>query len=249
MEPKKNKMYFGIRAIAEAIESGKSLDKVLLKRGIDKTLSKQLVDIAKRYKVPVQFIPEKAFAKFSSKNHQGAVAFGSPVEYQEIEDIIPFLFEQGKMPFILILDHITDVRNFGAICRSAACAGVDAIVIPDKGSAQINPDAIKTSAGAIFTIPICRVGSLVNTVKYLKNSGVNVISCTEKGDKNVFDTEINLPAALIMGSEDVGISNDLIRHSDVLVKIPLQGPIKSLNVSVAAGICLFAVHQNEAVNA
>ncbi len=180
------------------------------------------------------------------KNHQGVVAFISPVIYQNIEDILPAIYERGETPLLLILDRISDVRNFGAITRTAECAGVHAIIVPEKGRAMIGPDAVKTSAGALFKIPVCKTRSLKQCATFLQESGVSLVACTEKTDDHYFDVDYSIPLAIIMGSEEDGISNDLIRKADYLAKIPLLGKIESLNVSVAAGILTYeAVRQRE----
>jgi 23S rRNA (guanosine2251-2'-O)-methyltransferase len=189
--------------------------------------------------IPMQLVPVEKIDRITRKNHQGIVAFISPITYYNIEEIIPKLFEEGKTPLILILDQVTDVRNFGAIARTAEVAGVDAIIIPDKGAAQINSDALKTSAGALHLIPVCRVKSLAMTVKFLKNSGLKIVASTGKGEKFYDETNMKDPAAIIMGSEDLGIEAGLLRIADEWVKIPQSGQIESLNVSVAAGIIIF----------
>src|SRR5690606_10543906 len=169
--------------------------------------------------------------RLTPKNHQGVVAFISPIVYQKIENIIPAIYEKGEEPFILVLDGLTDVRNFGAIVRTAECAGIHAIVVPSKGSAQVNPDAIKTSAGALHKIPVCREESLVKSSKFLRESGVRLIACPEKTNDSVYQTDYKGPIALILGSEEKGISQELIRMADHLAKIPMFGEIESLNVS------------------
>lgn len=180
------------------------------------------------------------------KNHQGVIAFISPVVYQRIEDIIPAIYEEGRNPFIVVLDSVTDVRNFGAIARTCECAGVDAIVIPAVGSAPINADAIKTSAGALLSIPVCREMNLGNTLKFLTASGLKLIAATEKADSEYVEATYNDPVAIVMGSEDEGISPDHLRLCQDLVSIPLFGKIESLNVSVAAGIIIYeAVRQRK----
>ena len=241
---KTKNVIFGIRTIIEAIKAGKEFDKVMLKKGLLSEAGKELFSLLRELEIPFQYVPVEKLDRITGKNHQGAIAFLSRITYYDIEQIIPDLFEQGKIPFILILDGITDVRNFGAIIRSAECAGVDAVIVPAKGTAQINEDSIKTSAGAIFSIPICRSSNLISTVKFLKNCGISVFSATERGGNNYFEVDYKVPAGLILGSEEDGISNELIALSEKNIKIPLLGQIASLNVSVAAGIILFeAVRQ------
>jgi len=238
----KNKnIIFGIHSIIEAIKSGKEIEKLFLSKQSSGDSIKELFLIARKDNIPVQFVPLEKLNKLTSKVHQGAIAFVSEISYCSIEQIIPQIYESGKVPLILILDGITDVRNFGAIARTAECAGVDAIVIPLKGSVSINADAIKTSAGALNTIPVCREKSLLSTLQYLKDSGLKIVSVTEKTNERYYNNEYKLPLALILGSEDNGITQSLIEFSDEKAKIPILGTIESLNVSVAAGIILYEV--------
>lgn len=237
----KTEMIFGIRAVLEAVKAGRELDKVLVKRGLQGELVHELLAGLKSSGVPFQFVPAEKINSVTTRNHQGVIAFLPQVSYGNIEEIIPVLFEEGKVPLILVLDHITDVRNFGAIARTAGCAGVHAIVIPDKGAAQVNPDAVKTSAGALHIIPVCRSSGLKQTVLFLKQSGLQVIAATEKAVESHYTTDFQLPSCIIMGSEETGIASDLLKLSDKLVRIPITGKIESLNVSVAAGVLLFEV--------
>lgn len=234
-------MIFGIRAVIEAAEAGKDIDKVLVKRELSGELFKELQEVLKYYDIPMQRVPVERIDRITRKNHQGVLAFVSAVTYQKIEQIIPFLYEQGKNPFILVLDGLTDVRNFGAIARTCEVAGVDAIVIPVRGSVSVNADAVKTSAGALHSIPVCRENSLKEAVTFLKNSGVKVVAATEKAASIHTDASYTDPVAIVMGAEDVGVSNEIIRISDELVKIPQFGTIESLNVSVAAGVMIYEV--------
>jgi 23S rRNA (guanosine2251-2'-O)-methyltransferase len=236
-----NDFIFGIRAIIEAIRSGKEIDKVLIRKGLSGELFQELLVEIKEGNVLFSYVPDEKLDRITRKNHQGVIAFISPIAYHNIQTIIPGLFEQGKMPFILILDSLTDVRNIGAIARTAECAGVDAIIVPEKGSAQINADAIKTSAGALHYVPVCRVKSLVNTMKYLKDCGIITITATEKASETYFNLDLKVPLALIMGSEDTGVDEDLLRISDNLVRIPVCGHIESLNVSAAASVLMYEV--------
>jgi len=232
---------FGIRAVEEAIHSGKEIDRVLIRKGLTGDLFMAFFSLVRENNVPFQYVPEEKLNRITRKNHQGVIAFLSSVTYDNIETIIPGLFEKGEIPLILILDGITDVRNMGAIARSAECAGVHAIVIPEKGSAQINADAMKTSAGALNYIPVCRVKSLVNIVKYIKDCGITVLAATEKANELYFNSELQKPLAILLGAEDIGIDPDLLRLSDSLVKIPMKGKVSSLNVSAAASVLLFEV--------
>ncbi|MDR3652707.1 MAG: 23S rRNA (guanosine(2251)-2'-O)-methyltransferase RlmB [Paludibacter sp.] len=242
-------MIFGIRSVIEAIEAGKDIDKILLRRDMTSELSRELFAALNGLQVPVQYVPLEKLNKMTVKNHQGAIAFISPVTYQRIEDIIPGIYEEGRMPFIVVLDGVTDVRNFGAIARTCECAGVDAIVIPTKGGASINADAVKTSAGALLSIPVCREENLGNALKFLVSSGIKLVAASEKATKNYTEVVMNDPIAIIMGAEDEGVSPDHLRLCDEMVSIPMLGTIDSLNVSVAAGVLIYeAVRQRMTPN-
>jgi len=230
-----------MHAITEAIKAGKQIDKIVVRRGQDNPLTREMLSEARKTEIPIQFVPIEKIDWLCKQNHQGALAYISPIEYQKIDEIIPYIFDQGKMPFILVLDQITDVRNFGAICRSAECAGVDAIIVPDKGAAPINADSIKTSAGALSIVPVCRTSNMTETIKYLKMSGITVYAVTEKTENIYHGKDMNVPLALIVGSEDTGISASLLRDADEFLKIPLLGNIESLNASVAASILMYEV--------
>jgi 23S rRNA (guanosine2251-2'-O)-methyltransferase len=234
-------LIFGTRAVMEAIKADKEIDRLFLQSGLNNELLRELMVLLKERNIPFQYVPVEKLNRLTGKNHQGVVGYVSALAYQKTEDILPFLFEQGKTPLFLILDRITDVRNFGAICRSAECAGVDAILIPSRGAAQINADAIKTSAGALLKIAVCREDHLKQTIEYLKQSGLKIIACSEKADLPYYAADLKVPLALIMGSEEDGISGEYLKLSDELVKIPMHGTIESLNVSVSAGILLFEV--------
>lgn len=237
-------MVFGIRAVIEAIRSGKEIESLYVQRGISGGLMNELKTLLAEYQLTAQQVPVEKLNRLTPKNHQGAIAFISPIVYQKVEDIIPQIFEKGEVPLILVLDSITDVRNMGAIARTAECAGVHAIVVPAKGSAQINPDAIKTSAGALYKIPVCRHQNFLQTVKFLQESGLQLVCCTEKTNDYLYKPDYTLPTAIVMGSEEDGIRNEIIRISDHLAKIPMYGEIESLNVSVSAGIIIYeAVRQ------
>lgn len=235
----KNEMIFGVRAVIEAIEAGKEIDKILVKRDLQSDLSKELFAALKHTSIPVQRVPVERIQKFTRKNHQGVLAFISPITYQRIEDIVPMLWEDGKTPLLVLLDGLTDVRNFGAIARTCECAGVDAIIIPAKNSVSVNADAIKTSAGALHSLPVCRESSITQTLKYLKDCGYKLIAATEKGDYDYTQGEYKNPTCLIMGAEDTGIPYEHLALCDEWIKIPLFGKISSLNVSVAAGILIY----------
>lgn len=232
-------MIFGTRAIIEAIEADKEIDKLLLRKDLQGDLSKELIVLAKNRGITVQRVPSERLDRYSRKNHQGAIAFLSAISYEHIEDIVPFLYEEGKDPFILLLDGITDVRNFGAIARTCEVAGVDAIVIPTKGSVTVNADAVKTSAGALLKIPVCKEPNLTDVIKYLKNSGIKVVAASERSSQLYTATDYTGPIAIVMGAEDTGVSTENLRLVDEMVKIPQYGTIGSLNVSVAAGILIY----------
>ncbi len=235
---------FGLRAIIEAIESGKSIDKILMRKDLSGDLAKELLSGTKRFGIPVQRVPQEKLNRITMKNHQGAIAMISPVEYLRLEYLVPQLYEDGKLPLLLILDGITDTRNFGAIARTAECAAVDAIVIPERGSAGVTPEAVKTSAGALFYIPVCREHTSAEAVRYLKDNGYRIIGASEKGALNYTESDYTVPVAIVMGAEDTGISDEVLRLCDELVAIPILGSIGSLNVSVAAGVMLYeAVRQ------
>jgi 23S rRNA (guanosine2251-2'-O)-methyltransferase len=237
-------MIFGIRAVLEAIVAGKEIDKILVRRDMTSELSRELFSALNGLEVPVQKVPIERLNKITVKNHQGVVAFISPVTFQRIEDIIPGIYEQGRMPFIVVLDGITDVRNFGAIARTCECAGVDAIVVPLKGGAALNGDAVKTSAGALLKIPVCREHNLTDAIKYIASSGIKIVAATEKATQNYTEASMSEPLAIVMGSEDEGVSAENLRICDDMVRIPMLGTIDSLNVSVAAGVLIYeAVRQ------
>jgi len=239
-EPREsNQMVFGTRAVIEAIRSGKEIESLYVQRGVGGGIISELKELLNQYNITAQQVPVEKLNRLTMKNHQGVVAFISPIIYQRIEDIIPQIFEKGETPLILILDSITDVRNMGAIARTAECSGVHAIVVPAKGSAQINPDAIKTSAGALYKIPVCRHDNFMQTVRFIQESGLQLVCCTEKTKEYIYQPDYTAPTAIIMGSEEDGVRNEIIRIADHLAKIPMSGEIESLNVSVATGVILY----------
>ncbi|WP_025146278.1 23S rRNA (guanosine(2251)-2'-O)-methyltransferase RlmB [Pedobacter jeongneungensis] len=239
-----NEFVFGIRAVIEAIKAGRDIETIYQQRGLGGELFLELKALLKDTLIPLNSVPVEKLNRMSQKNHQGVIAVISPITYQNIEDIVPAVFEKGEVPLILVLDSVTDVRNMGAIARTAACVGVHAIVVPLKNAAQINADAIKTSAGALFSIPICRHSNLHKTCLFLQESGLQIVACTEKTNDFIYNPDYTMPTAIVMGSEDEGISNELLRVADHLAKIPMAGKIESLNVSVAAGVILYeAVRQ------
>lgn len=225
----------------EAIEAGSTLDKIFLKNDTTGELSRELNSLCRERGIPVQRVPLEKLNRLTRNNHQGAIAFISPVAYQDLEEVTTRVFETGEMPAILILDGITDTRNFGAIARTADCAGFDAIVIPDRGSVSVTPEAVKTSAGALFHIPVCRVRNIVDTIRLLKAMGVQTVGASEKASVAYTATDMNMPLAIVMGAEDTGISPQALRECDRLAAIPILGNISSLNVSVAAGVMMYEV--------
>ena len=230
---------YGTRAVIEAINAGKTINKILIKNQLNNTLIRELKGLASESEITIQFVPEQKLNRLGSKNHQGVVALTSPVAYHNIETILPAIFESGNNPSLLILDGITDSRNFGAIARTAECMGVDAIIIPTTGSAQITSDAIKTSAGALHHIPVCKVKKLKETVQYLQSSGVSIVCCTEKGTEPVEKIDFTRPTAVVMGSEESGISDAVLRIADDYTKVDMVGKIASLNVGIACGMILY----------
>ncbi|GAB4145714.1 MAG: 23S rRNA (guanosine(2251)-2'-O)-methyltransferase RlmB [Bacteroidia bacterium] len=235
-------LIYGMHAVTEAIRAGKEIDRMFIQEGLKSDLFAELRRLTKEHNIHFQIVPQAKLQRLApGKNHQGVAAFLSPVTFHKIEDILPGIFESGKTPLLIILDRITDVRNFGAIARTAECAGADAIIIPSRGAAQINADAVKTSAGALHTLPVCREDNLKNTIEYLKESGIKIVACTEKASEPYDTQNLTGPVAIIMGSEEDGISGEYLKRSDIRVQIPMLGSISSLNVSVAAGILIFDV--------
>lgn len=243
----KSDYIFGIRAVIEALEAGKSIDKVLVRKDLTGELSKELFAKIREYGVVMQRVPVERLNRITMKNHQGVVALVSPVVYHKLDNVLPALYEEGRNPFLVVLDGLTDTRNFGAIGRTADCAGVDAIVIPERNSVSVTPDAVKTSAGALFYLPVCREHDVVAAVKALKENGVMVVGATEKGAVDYTEIDYTVPVAIVMGNEETGISEEVLRLCDRLAAIPMAGNIGSLNVSVAAGVMIYeAVRQRRA---
>ena len=236
-----DQMIYGIRPVIEAINAGKELDRLFIGRGAKGELMAELKDLLKTRMIPWTDVPVEKLNRLTRNNHQDVVGFISTISYAKLEDVVPGIFERGETPFIIMLDRVTDVRNFGAIARTAECAGVHAIVIPAKGAAQVSADAIKTSAGALNRITVCRENNLRSAIEFLHQSGVRVAAATEKGKTDYFDNDLTGPIAIVMGSEEDGVSNDIIRLADELCRIPLMGKISSLNVSVAAGVLMYEV--------
>ena len=240
----KEHLIYGIRAVMEAISAEKSINKVLIQKGLRGDLIKELEDLLRDRGISHSFVPVEKLNRVSGKNHQGVIATISPVSFQDFENLVNTVVEEKDAPLFLLLDRVSDVRNFGAIIRTAVCTGVDGIVILSSGSAPVTADTVKTSAGAVFNIPIAKVTHLKDAVYYLQASGVEVVAASEKSKQSLYELDLNKPLAIIMGAEDKGISPALLKTVDHLARIPMEGDIASLNVSVACGVFLFeAVRQ------
>mgnify|MGYP000589685180 CR=1 FL=1 len=235
---------FGLHPVMELIKSGKEINKILIQKGLQGNLFHELRAMLRHSMVNIQLVPVQKLNNITRKNHQGVIAFISPVTYHKVEDLIPRLYEEGKEPKFIVLDGITDVRNFGAIARTAECMGFNGVVIPAKGGATVTSDAIKTSAGALMNIPVCRVDSLKKSVDFMSESGLKLVACTEKTEDSIYDFDYSGPIGIIMGNEETGISNDLINRSQYVGKIPMTGGISSMNVAVAAGIVMYESVRN-----
>lgn len=234
-------MIFGRHPIVDAIRTGQSLDKILLQRGTRGDFEKEIRQLSKTNNIPVQVVPKERLNSLTRKNHQGIIAYLSLLNYYKLEDVLPTIYEKGETPLLLILDGVTDVRNFGAIARAAVCGGVHAIVIPNKGTAQINAEAIKTSAGALTNMLICRSHSLVKAIEQLQLAGIQVFASSLSTEKVIFDMDFRVPTAIIMGSEDKGVSKALLAKTTANFIIPQSTKTNSFNVSVATGIILYEV--------
>lgn len=232
---------FGIRAVTEAIEAGKDIDKILVKKELQGELIGPLLQLARENRVIVRRVPVQTIDRITRKNHQGVLAVLSAVTYHRLDHLVPALYEDGRLPFIIVLDGITDVRNFGAIARTAECVGADALVIPEHGSVSVGGDAVKTSAGALLHIPVCRERSSALAVKFLKENGYKVVAVSEKSSVNYTTIDYTGPVAFVMGAEDTGISPEVMKQTDCSAAIPMFGKIGSLNVSVAAGVMMYEV--------
>ena len=245
----KSNMIFGIHPLLEALEAGREIDKVMMRRGLRTEESARILALSRERSIPVQFGPEERLGRLTQRQHQGVIAFISEIEYTPLEELVARVYEEGRAPFIVLLDGLTDVRNFGAIARTAECAGVDALVIPERGSVSVTADAVKTSAGALHRIPVCRVSSIAAAVGLLQSSGVRVVAASEKAEERYTETALQLPLGLVMGAEDHGVSTDVLRMADSITRIPQVGAIGSLNVSVAAGILIYEAVRQEQLGA
>ena len=247
-QPKNKSLLYGIHPTMEAIHAGKSIERILLQKGVHGDNFKELFQLIREQNIPFQHVPQEKLNRLTKGNHQGVVCLVSPIIYESIYDIVPYLYEQGKSPFLLFLDQVTDVRNVGAIARTAYCAGVDAIILPSKNSARLNEDAVKTSAGALHKIPVCRHENPNEVLKYLKESGIQLIACREDAERKYYEESYDYPLCVLMGSEGEGIGEGHLSLCDKEVAIPMAGDLDSLNVSVATGIILFEILKNKSAN-
>lgn len=236
-----NDYIYGIRAIIEAIREGRHIDKLFIKKDLQGELASELFALMREHRIVAQRVPVERLNRITRKNHQGAIAMLAAVEYHNLGNLVTSLFDDGILPFIVVLDGITDVRNFGAIARTAECCGVNGLVIAERGSVSVGGDAVKTSAGALLSLPVCRERNILGAVKFLKESGFNVVAVSEKADYNYTLGDYTVPTALVMGAEDTGISPEVMAQCDTKVSIPMFGHIGSLNVSVAAGVMMYEV--------
>ena len=237
----KTELIYGTRALIEAVRAGRQIEKVFLQAGINNDLMKELVGTLKEKDVPFSWVPPEKINRLTGKNHQGVVGFLSAVRYATMQNLVDLAYSEGRTPFFLLLDRITDVRNFGAVARTCECAGLDALVIEEKGNSPVTSDAVKTSAGALHHLPVCRVKSLKQALRDLKDNGIQVVACTEKASKHIYELDLSVPTALLLGSEEDGIDPALLNAVDIVAKIPMSGKIQSLNVSVAAGVAIYEV--------
>lgn len=231
----------GIRPLMEAISSGKEIEKIYIQKGVRGDLVQELIGVIKDHRLVYHTVPKEKLNRISRKNHQGVIAYLSPVIYQNLENLVPMVFEQGEVPLFVALDRITDVRNFGAIARTAECAGAHGIIIPARGGTLINEDAMKASAGALNELPVCRYNMLEDALLFMKESGIQLIGATEKATMIYTGIDLKVPTAIVMGSEEDGISPRIRKLLDQEARIPILGKIESLNVSVAAGLFLYEV--------
>ena len=237
----KEQQIFGIRAIIEAIQAGKEIDKVFVQKDLQGDLMKELLKVLKQNGVNFSYVPIEKLNRLGNRNHQGAVASISPISFADLDELIATLLEENKKPLFIVLDGISDARNFGAIIRTSECTGVNGIIIPKQGSAPVNGDTVKTSAGAVFNIPICKVDHVKDAVFHLQSCGIKAVAATEKTNNNIYDIDFTEPVAIVMGSEDKGVNPSVLKVVDEKAKLPMYGTISSLNVSVACGAFLYEV--------
>ncbi len=247
MTKQKDTLIYGRHPVMDAIQSGKTIDKLILQQGIRGPFEKEVRHISKRFNIPLQVVPKERMSKITGGNHQGIIGFLALIQYYRLEDVLPLIYERSETPLLLLIDGVTDVRNLGAIARSAACCGVHALVLPRKGSAMINAEAIKTSAGALTKIPVCREDSLVAAVEMLQLSGVQIFASSLKSGTKIYDLDLQVPSGIIMGSEDRGVNSTLLGMADQTFRIPQYSAVDSFNVSVAAGIMLYETMRQRAI--
>ncbi len=236
---KSSSLIFGARAVIETIQAGQTIEKVFLQRRHASTQAKELQALLQQYSIPFGYVPIEKLNRLTRGNHQGVAAIVSPIAFPSLEMLVPTIFEQGRSPLLIVLDGVTDVHNVGAIARTAICMGVDALVVPIYGSASISGAAMKTSAGALATLPVCRVPNLTTALHYLQASGLTLVACDADASQSPQEIDFNLPTALVFGAEGTGIAPTHLNLATHRVSIPMRGPIASLNVSVAAGIVLY----------
>ena len=242
-QSKSNLLVYGIHPTLEALHAHKSIDRILFRKGLHGEHFQEIFQQVREEGIPFQYVPNEKLNRLTRGNHQGIICLISPIQYEDITQTVPFLFENGKTPLLLYLDKVTDVRNLGAIARTAVCAGVDTILIPAKNSARINEDALKASSGALHKIPICRHDNIPQTLTYLKESGIELVACTERGETPYYSQRYDQPLCVVMGSEGEGITPAILELCDRSVRIPMTGELESLNVSVATGILLFEIYR------
>ncbi|MEX2350140.1 MAG: 23S rRNA (guanosine(2251)-2'-O)-methyltransferase RlmB [Flavobacteriaceae bacterium] len=237
----KENLIYGIRAIMEAAQADTTIDKVFIQKNVQGALMQELLSTLKKKQINFSYVPLEKMNKLTQGNHQGAVATISPIGFSTLEQLVENALNKETVPFFLILDAISDARNFGAIIRTASCTGVDGIIIQKHGAAPVNADTIKTSAGGVFQVPICKVDHIKDAVYFLQASGIQTIAATEKADVTIYETDLTTPLAVLMGSEDKGVNPSVLKIVDLKAKLPMQGEIASLNVSVACGAILYEV--------
>ena len=241
--PRKEKyqVVCGMRPVIEAIDAGVSIDKILIQNGLEGVLSQELKSKARAAGLPLQYVPVEKLNRITSSNHQGVVAMVSAIRYHDFATLVQRVIDEGRTPFFILLDHVTDVRNMGAIVRTAECAGVDAVIVPEQGSAQIGEDAIKSSSGALLRMAVCRESNLKTVINLARQFDIQVCAATEKGATEYVEVDFRRPTLLVMGSEEKGISSEMLKMADVRARLPMNGEVQSLNVSVAAGIFMYEV--------
>jgi 23S rRNA (guanosine2251-2'-O)-methyltransferase len=247
-EKPNTEILYGRHPVVEALENARTIEKVMLSNAIRGEFEKRLRFLCKEANVPMQVVPIEKLNSITRKNHQGVLAFVSPIQYYELEDMLPMIYDKGETPLFILVDGVTDVRNLGAIARSAEAAGAHALVLPKKGSAQINEEAMKSSAGALNMLHVCRVNSLMHAVEYLQLNGIKVVAADLKGEKMLYDLDLDCPLAIVMGDEAKGVNRMLLETVNEYFKIPMRGQTDSFNVSVATGIILYEVMRQQLQN-